>query len=404
MANLYRGASRDEGVDLDRLRAMTPRPLYLHIGVGKSGTSAFQRYLWRAAEPLAAEGVGLPFVGRAEHVRNVLVPLGYRSALGFVEPLDAAALRPVADRIRQTPGERLMMSVEDLAEADASRVEALTEVLGTAEVDLHVIVTARHLGKQIPSEWQQFLKHRRTIDYPSFLEEVRTGQGEDGAYFWQRQHLPQICARWGSGLAPDHVHLLSVPPVSEDPSAIYRLFATVVGFDHEVLQPRLDVAVNESYGYLEAEMLRRVNVALGKRLRDYEREYMPAIRKVLVSRVIKRDASAKITVPPEHIDWVRETAEQWVKELHACGYDLQGDVARLVPPRESAAPLPPLDDAEMAARAVQTLTDFAVRIHQDSRKGAKGGKGTKHARVAKGDRDHEGGQPRPGLWQRLRRR
>lgn len=393
VANLYRGASGDETVRVDRLRRMTPRPLYLHIGVGKSGTSAFQRYLWRAADALAGEGVGLPFVGRAEHVRNVLAPLGYRSALGFVEPLDVEALRPVADRIRQTAGERLMMSVEDLAEADGSRVDALTQVLRSSDIDLHVIVTARHLGKQIPSEWQQFLKHRRTIDYPTFLEEVRTGQGEDGAYFWQRQHLPQICARWGKGLSPDHVHLLSVPPVAEDPSSIYRLFGSVVGFDHEVLQPRLDVAVNESYGYLEAEMLRRINVALGNRLRDYEREYMPAIRKVLVSRVIKRDASAKITVPPEHIDWVRETAEQWLKELHEAGHDLCGDVERLVPSRDSAAPLPPLDDAEMAARAVQTLTDFAVRIHQDSRKGKK-----------KPDRDNGADQAPTGLWQRLRRR
>lgn len=395
MANLYRGASPDEGVLIDTLREMTSRPLYLHIGVGKSGTSAFQRYLWRAADALPAEGVGLPFVGRSEHVRNVLVPLGYRSALGFVEPLDVQALHPVVDRIRQTPGDRLMMSVEDLAEADPQRVDALTEVLRSADVDLHVIVTTRSLVKQIPSEWQQFLKHRRTIDYPSFLEEVRTGDGEDGEYFWQRQHLPHICARWGKGLPPDHVHVLQVPPVAEDPSAIYRLFGSVVGFDHEVLQPRLDVAVNESYGYLEAEMLRRVNVALGKRLSDYEREYMPAIRKVLVSRVIKRDASAKITVPPEHIDWVRETAEQWLKELHAAGYDLCGDVQRLVPARDSAAPLPPLDDAEMAARAVQTLTDFAVRIHQDGRKGKK-----------QGNRSGEGGEQAAsnGLWQRLRRR
>jgi hypothetical protein len=68
---------------------MTPRPLYLHIGVGKSGTSAFQRYLWRAADALAAEGVGLPFVGRSEHVRNVLVPLGGAAPGRRPDPGDA---------------------------------------------------------------------------------------------------------------------------------------------------------------------------------------------------------------------------------------------------------------------------------------------------------------------------
>ncbi len=367
MANLYRGGFGDEGVLVATLRVMTPRPLYVHIGLSKSGTSALQRYLWRSVEALASAGVGLPLVGRPEHVRRLLGPLGYRSVHGFTRDVDLSALRDLGDRIRDTPGDRLLMSVEDLTEADAERIKLFGEMAHDAGTEVHVVVTARNLAKQLPSEWQQFLKHRRTVAYPDFLEEARTGVGEDGDNFWWRQHLPRVCERWSLAAAPERVHVLTIPPVAEDASAVYRLFGSVVGFDHALLDARLDVAVNESYGYLEAEMLRRVNVALGDRLTDFEKEYQPAVRKVLVRQVIQRGASAKITLPPEHLDWVRATAETWVAELRQRGYALHGDPTALVPGAESTRALPELDEAQMAARTVQTLADFAVRVFEDQR-------------------------------------
>lgn len=389
----------DEGAVVVRLPGMTPRPLFVHVGLSKSGTSALQRHLWSSVEPLADAGVGLPLVGRTDHVRKLLVPLGYRAVHGFTRDVDRSALRDLGAQIRDTPGDRLLMSVEDLAEADADRVKLLGEMAQEAGTEVHVVLTARNLAKQLPSEWQQFLKHRRTIAYPDFLEEVRSGTGEDGDNFWWRQHLPRVCERWSLAAAgPERVHVVSVPPVSEDASAVYRLFGSVVGFDHTLLNARLDVAVNESYGYLEAEMLRRVNLALGDRLTDFEKEYQPAVRKVLVRQVIERGASSRITLPPEHLDWVRRTAEQWVTDLRERGYQLYGDPATLVPGPDVARPLPELDDAEMASRAVRTLADFAVRVFE-----TQGARRHEPAPSAEPDGRENGAQVRRP-WRRLLRR
>lgn len=343
---------------------MTNRRLCVHIGASKTGTSALQRALRDSAGVLRRAGVGLPFADRHAHVRRLLRPAGWAAGSGFVRPVNPGLVPTLADILRSTPGDRLLVTNEDLCEMDPSRIALVGQAAADAGLDVEVVLTARDWGKQLPSEWQQFLKHRLTLDFPTFLERVRHRQGAAAEHYWIRQDYAGISARWGAALDPGKVHVIAVPSMSQDPDGVFRMFGEVVGFDGQALR-RPQQAVNPSFGYVEAEVLRRLNLTLGDRLLDYEREYSPAVRKVLVRRVLAREASARLAVPPEHLPWVRELDEQRVAELVGAGYQIHGDPRLLVTPPDAARPLPGLDEAEVASAAIETLANFVVRSFRD---------------------------------------
>jgi len=339
------------------------RPLYLHVGTGKSGTSSLQGGLRYSATQLETAGVGMPLIGRAATVRGLLRPLGWVPGVGFTRSLDREALRRLGTRLRRAPGDTFLISNEDLAEAGNEQVDAVCEVAESAGVELRIIVTARDLARQLPSEYQQLLKHRLTITYDGFLEQVRRRKGV-GEQFWRRQDLVGICDTWGKRLQPGQVHVIAVPAFHTDPSAVYRLFGDVVGFDHHLLHiPDWDV--NASFGVVEAELVRRLNLTLGDRLLDYEKEYAPAVRRVLIRRSIARGASPKITLPPEHLEWVRALSRQALDTLRERGYVLHGDASLLVPHDDAAHPMPQISEAEMAEAAISAMATFAVELFRD---------------------------------------
>jgi len=342
------------------------RTCFVHIGASKTGTSALQRGLFDSVEQLADQGVGVPFVGRRPHVDRLLRPLGWRTAKGFVDDPDAARLRPAAKALKRTPGDRLLVTCEDMCEADTDRIRIWADLLADQGLSPRVVMSVRDLASVIPSEWQQYLKHRLPLTYPDFLDRVRDREGRWAGHFWQRQDAIEICRRWGDVVGLDNLDVVVTPPRSRDPHALYRLFGQVIGFDPGAMAwPERDV--NASWGYVEAEVYRRVNVALGDRLPHYDKAYQPTVRWPFVKGVLPRSASARIPLPPDHLPWVAEVAEQqatWLRE----NVRVHGDVADLVPAAEATAPLPEISEAAVAAAAVETLANFAVRTYRELRR------------------------------------
>jgi len=356
---------------------VTSRPLLLHVGSSKTGTSALQLALWNSTDALAASGVGIPLVGRGATVQRLLRPLGWVAASGFVEDIDTGGLDRLTTQLRDTPGDRLMISNEDLVEAPTEQIAALKRVAEAADLDVRVIVTARDWARQLPSEWQQLLKDRVTTDYESFIAQVRAREGANGETFWRRQDFVGVCDRWGAGLDPADVHLVPVPAKSVDRDAVFRVFSELAGFDPSTLT--IDSRnINQSFGYTEAEMLRRLNLALGDRLPDFEKQYMPAFRRVLVQHVITRGRAPRITLPPAHVQWVHEVTRDLLATALDRGYTVHGDHDLLSPDPSAVGPLPTIDEAEMAAATLKTLADFAVAVFEEKQRA----KARREAKVA----------------------
>ena len=332
----------------------------MHVGCSKTGTSSLQAGLWKSVEALAGEGVGLPYVGRPAHINGLLRPLGWRAVEGFAGEHRPKALAKVGATFRDTAGDRLLVSNEDLAEVRPEDVDAIAARCDDAGVDLHLVLTVRDWAQQLPSDYQQFLKHRLADRYVDFLGDVRERRGSWADHFWRRQDPIDILDRWGAAVEVSRTHLIVVPSYSQDPEGVFNLMGEVVGFDPAAVS-RPQGSVNASFGVVESEVFRRVNAALGDRLPDYKRDYAEAIRWPFVRGVLARSASPKLTLPPDHLGWVQDLARRTVATIRDRGYPVHGDLDALVPGDDSARPLPAYDEAAVAEASITALANYAAR-------------------------------------------
>ena len=336
------------------------RPLWLHVGCSKTGTSSLQAGLWMSVDALREVGVGLPYVGRPAHFTGLLRPLGWRPVAGFAGEHRPKKLAQVPDTIRATAGDRLLVSNEDLAEVRPEDVDTIAHLADLAGVELHVVLTVRDWAQQVPSDYQQFLKHRLADSYTDFLDDVRERHGVWADQFWRRQDPIDILDRWERAVDPSHTHLIVVPSYSQDPDGVFDLMGEVVGFPGSVVK-RPKGSVNASFGVVESEVFRRVNLALGDRLPDYKADYSEAVRWPFAHGVLARSASPRLTLPPEHLKWVQEHAERTVAIVRERGYHVHGDLDALVPGEDAAQPLPAYDEAAIAEASITALANYAAR-------------------------------------------
>lgn len=342
--------------------------LYLHIGTRKSGTTFVQRTLRASAPALAEQGLGLVFPDRRSEVAAVLGPLRRYVAGGDAEEA-RAGLRSMVDGILASPLERHLVTLEDLGTLPEAAAELYHSAL--EGIDVELIVTARHWGVTIPSEWQQRVKQGLTTSYPDFLDAIRD-RTPDSEGFYQCQDVPAMVRRWRGSLPDERVHVLAVPPRSSTPG-LMDLFCGLVQVDPERLTdaPR---AANSSLGMAEAETLRQVNRALRGRLKDDQRggPYYEGVRDWLTRRHLMLRDNPSIGIPTEHVAWVQEAARRQADEVAALGVDVVGSLEHLVPSEDLTRHPSDVDEGQVAAVAVELLADLAVERAGQRQKRASG--------------------------------
>jgi hypothetical protein len=341
------------------VRRVSRRPIFLHIGTGKSGTTSLQRALYESVPQLLKQGVGMPLPSRGEALRLTFRPL---EQVVPGEPAPRRARRRMAalsELLHEAEGDRLFITLEDLAELGEAGIEMLVDAL--AEFDVHVIITARNWSKQIPSDWQELVKQRMPLSYPDFIWAVRNGSPE-AALFRVRQHVPEIARRWATRVAPEKIHVVAVAPPTPDPTRLFHLVGDVVGYDATTLEapPKLR---NVSLGYEQAETLRRITVALGDRLPDGRKDFRPAARTIF-DGPLRAERGTALRLPPEHMEWCRQNDLAMLDELRRDGYDIVGNPDDLVSAVDESAPeLPVVTDAEVAETAVRALAALVQSNH-----------------------------------------
>jgi hypothetical protein len=308
------------------MTAPAAETLYLHIGARKSGTTYLQETLEHSRAALADNGLNLALTTGAAFA-EFAPPLKTLGGPNGSDPATvAASLAMLAERLDR-PMSRHLVSVEGLAEMRQVGVDALAGALSSYRVE--VILTVRPWDRVIPSEWQQHVKERATIRYDDFLARIRQG---GAPLFRMRQEAPSIVRHWLPHVPADRIHVVAVPPADTEGPSIEELFCRVVGIDPSVLV-RPERTVNESLSYPQAELLRRVNAALGDRLSS-RRDYRRAVRAWLVNQVLMkmpRDGHP-IRVPAEHAEWCAGEMRRQRTELEAIGVDIVGDPDDLTPP------------------------------------------------------------------------
>jgi hypothetical protein len=324
----------------------------LHVGAPKTGTSFVQDRFFNNPESLAAQGFSYP---ADRHDAQFLAALDLMQLTwGGLEKQASGAWERLAAAVRDTPGTAI---VSHEIFGFASRAHVVEALRSFGDAEMHVVVSARDLVRQIPAEWQENLKHRRTLSYAEFLDQIRDpARGTTvGSWFWGVQEVPAILDRWGGTLPPEHVHVVTVPHPGAPRDLLWHRFAGVFGIDPDSL-PEGTNRDNPSLGVPETALLLRLNRQVND-LVPNER-YRQFVRELLVHQTLSRaQTSHRLSVPPDVFTWAEELSRSWVAEIAQRDYDVAGDLDELVP----GAALPWVDpddpdESEVAAAGVKGLT------------------------------------------------
>jgi hypothetical protein len=336
----------------------------VHVGAPKTGTSFVQDLLFGSRDRLAALGIGYPADRFDAHFLAALDLM--QLTWGGLEREAVGAWDRLVAQVRAWP-DTAIVSHEILATASRAHVARALESLSTGDTEIHVVLTARDLVRQIPAEWQENVKHRRVVKYADFLAHLQDPSRQRGvaSWFWGVQEVPDILDRWGSTLPRERVHLVTVPPAGSSPQLLWQRFSRVLGLDPREFVLEDDVRTNASLGVAEAAVVRRLNEQVDGVVPNHH--YRAIVREALVHQNLSRDRrSARLSVPPDVWTWAVDLSRTWVTELALRGYDVVGDLDDLLP----TAPLPYADPdhpdleefADAAVRALTAVTVEAARL------------------------------------------
>lgn len=276
--------------------------------------------------------------------KGVLWPIADAPFLALADLLGRDDKRPGRDgawaafvrRLQDHPGDAVF-SNELLAPLGPRRIGRL--IAGMSPSEVHVVLTARDLGRVIPSHWQTTLKNGGTTTWADFESAVCTNPQHRGvgrhkdlsSWFWRRHDLPEILARWRQHVPAEQMTVVTVPPSGNDPRIVTARFWSVVGVDGGGFEhPEY---VNASVGAYSAELLRRLNVAAGPLARhQYRWGVKEGLARLALAGRVDREPPYGLT--RAHTDWVYARCERMIEELGASSVRIVGDVEDLRPSRD----------------------------------------------------------------------
>lgn len=371
------------------------RRVFLHVGTPKSGTTFLQSVWWANKDELGSQGLLLPGRGVNHHYWASCVVRGGKQ----VEHLPKAGPRSW-QRLLRASGEHdgdVLISHELFSPAAADRAAAALRELESVADEVHVVVTARDLARQIPAEWQQRTKHGRSQTFDDFLDTIRT---DPEMAFWQAQDLPAVLDRWSQGIPGERVHLVVLPPPGAPPTVLWDQVCELMGVDGTGMEQRATRS-NESLGLAEAEAMRRISSELnhGGLAKSTER----LLKSWFAENMLRSRDPEKIVLPASAYPWVVERARAMVDQLAGRDYDVRGDLVDLVPP---ASPAPgrtfaEVTDDEVAAVTVRALARFVE--HEESSRARARELAAERRRALRAAAAPQP-RPTPGLLPRLRAR
>lgn len=275
-----------------RLPFLRRRPrVYLHLGAMKSGTTYLQSLMEANREPLAR--AGFAFAGRvwgdqSRAVRDIL----FTSDDPRVTALTDGMWEKLAGEMTSYPGEASILSMEFLSYADPATAARVVQSLEGA--DVHAVLTVRDAAGAIPAQWQTSCRNGGKLPYRRYLRGVRSvvrGDGESGGkgarLFQRTQGIPRMLETWVPLVGRRRFHVVTVPPRGSDPWLLWQRFAAAIGGLDPATCEHPPLPKNPSLGHPSTELLRLLNVELGRLpLLDYRSFVKGALaRDILSTRI-----------------------------------------------------------------------------------------------------------------------
>jgi hypothetical protein len=332
--------------------------VFLHIGPPKTGTTYLQSVLWDNKARLAQAGVTLPGSGPAPHFAAAADLRGRADRAG--------AWDAMAKEVRAAPGVSVV-SCEWLAFCTPEQVQRAVTSFG--DVEVHVAVTLRDLGRVVPAVWQEQIKNGRKFTMTEFLTQLENpGAHSYGAGFWSVQDTRQLLGRWGEHLPSDRMHVVTLPRPGASPDELWLRFGSLF-LDDDAPPASFDtsrVKANAGLDPAEAEMLRRVNAELDGRLP--KAAHAPLVKDLLHESLTASDRSgSRVRLPAEAVTMIATRADEIGQWLRSSGFHVVGDLDDLtVAPASGQTSLPEESPEDAVAKAaVRAMTTLLLTMQAD---------------------------------------
>lgn len=339
--------------------------LVLHIGVQKSGTTYLQRMLEERAAALEELGVVYPLPDDQGPVRVNAHEAATYGLLGgeypWVGGRRAAAEEQwwirLRDRVRACPG-TAVVSAEALSVVRSDAGQRVIDELGADEVQ--VVVTARSLGRLLPSSWQQHVRNGRSAGFPRFLEGLADQRArgweeiekELDAHMWRAFGLGRLAERWACLVGVDEVTVVGNP--GSGAGSLWHRFMEACGLSEEAARlpaPSEGTTVHGGVTGPEVEVLRALNANLPARGWTHEEGALLRDRIVQAFRD-REERGPRPAIPPRFREQVAQWSAEDLDDLRACGARVVGSLEELAyAPEDDPAPLRPADIAEASGLA-----------------------------------------------------
>lgn len=328
-----------------------PRRVFLHVGAPKSGTTYLQSRLHANRRELRAHGTSYPLGWFADQRLHYWAALDVTATDHGVDPRRVdGAWRRLLRRVRRARGD-VVVSHEMLAKARGEQAERALADLAATGAEVHLVLTARDLARELTSGWQETLKFGSRTTFRRYLDNARDGRSA----FMEGFDPTRVLTVWGAGLPAARIHVVTAPAAGQDPGLLWQRFLSALGLGDAEL-PRQAARANESVGIPEAQVLRRLNRRLGEDARRGG-ELSPLIEGIVVSDALAPRRSQRIALGPADHPWVAERSDAWIAWLRERGVQVHGDLADLRPaePEDDWADPDVLMPQRVAGAALDTV-------------------------------------------------
>lgn len=342
--------------------------LILHVGPQKSGTTYLQEVLSARAGELAAAGVHYPVspAGRRRRRTDNHEWATY-GLLGSEYPWVSAARateehdswKALERRVARTDG-TVLLSAEALSVIRTPAIRLLLDRLAVDDVE--VVVTARSLGRSLPSLWQQHVRNGRRLGFERYLrmlEEQRQMpaerlETERDLHLWRAFALGGLTRRWAREVGTERVRVVTSP--GTPPSLLWSRFATAIGLAEEPEDAGDDIVgrpVHTGLTAAEAYVMISVNAALERA--DWDPVPARRLRDTILTEGFqpRAERGARISVPHAWGARVAQWSKEDVIDLLDSGTAIVGSTTDLY--SEPAGGAPPTAEEVGAAGAAAVL-------------------------------------------------
>ncbi len=321
--------------------------LYFHLGLPKSGSTYLQTVLGNNRMALREAGHVYPFV-RQEGMFHAAVEMAGAPARWGLRREDIDGTFAHLLRRGRRLGGTVLISHEIFGSATRAQIAAMAPLLEGFEV--HLVITARDLGRTATAEWQEQVKNGNPRSFEEFVGELLSHLPEDlgdTSGFWRSQNLSHLLDRWQQLVPAEQIHVVTCPRAGTAPDLLWRRFAEAVELDPVTVDLSLIPPRNESLGTAQIAFLRRVVARLDGRLAQpwYSRVAKRWFAQTLLGSI---GGSAKPVTPAAVGRRLAAVSGQWIEQIEAGGFRVHGDLAELLP-EIAGDDVPPPDEASDSA-------------------------------------------------------